>query len=222
MFFVSVYCSSAMFRDLTKDTFECNSHFASMSPISSTIPLSTYLGTATGGARACRWKHWLTPCLYFAKLHILTLRQPGGGRSWITGLAGISGLGLNSEPCGNNRSLPETCDNDCVPVKKIGSRDSILGLANCTYSFEITNHNQHASNIKYLANLIKKYWTYFRYQKLADFLVCFPPSVRVQVRWPPSWKICLRIQLSFGFWGRAVKAFDNFSRKLAWLLKTIF
>ena len=88
--------------------------------------------------------------------------------------------------------------------------------------FKITNHNQHAFNIKYLANLIKKYWTCFRYQKLADFQVWFPPSVRVQVRWPPSWKICLRIQLCFGFWGRAVKAFDNFSRKLAWLLKTIF
>ena len=87
---------------------------------------------------------------------------------------------------------------------------------------KITNHNQHTFNIKYLANLIKKYWTCFRYQKLADFLVCFPPSVCVQVRWPPSWKICLRIQLSFGFWGRAVEAFDNFSRKLAWLLKTIF
>ena len=66
--------------------------------------------------------------------------------------------------------------------------------------FKITNHNQHAFNIKYLANLIKKYWTCFCYQKLADCLVCFLPSVRVQVRWPPSWKICLRIQLSFGFW----------------------
>ena len=97
-----------------------------------------------------------------------------------------------------------------------------LRLVNSTYSFEITNHNPHASNIKYLANFIKKYLTYFRYQKLADFLMCFPPSVRVLVRWPPSWKICLRIQLRFGFWGRAVKAFDNFSRKLAWLLKTIF
>ena len=87
---------------------------------------------------------------------------------------------------------------------------------------KITNHNQHAFNIKYLANLFKKYWTCFRYQKLADFLVCFPPSIRVHVRWPPSWKICLRIQLTFGFWGRAVKAFGNFSRKLAWLFKTIF
>ena len=46
----------------------------------------------------------------------------------------------------------------------------------------------------------------------------FPPSVR----WPPSWKICLRTQLSFGFWGRAVKAFDNFSWKLAWLLILYF
>ena len=96
------------------------------------------------------------------------------------------------------------------------------GLVNSTYFFKITNHNQHAFNIKYLANLIKKYWTCFCCQKLADFLVCFPPTVRVQVRRPPSWKICLRIKLSFGFWGRAVKAFDNFSRKLARLLKTIF
>ena len=144
----------------------------------------------------------------------------GPVRSWITELAGISGLGPNSEPRGNNRSFPETRAR--APVKKIGSRDSIFGLVISTYFFKITNHNQHAFNIKYLANLIKKYWTCFRCQKLADFLVCFPPSVRVQVRRPPSWKICLRIKLSFGFWGRAVKAFDNFSRKLTWLLKTIF
>ena len=141
----------------------------------------------------------------------------GRGRSWITGLAGISGLGPNSEPRGNNRSFPETRERARVPMKKIGSRDSIFGLVNSTYFLKITNHNQHAFNHKYLANLIKKYWTCFRYQKLADFLVC----VRVQVRWPPSWKICLRIQLRFDFWGRAVKAFDNFSRKLAWLMKTI-
>ena len=146
----------------------------------------------------------------------------GRGRSWITGLAGISGLGPNTEPRGNNRSFPETRKRTCVPANKIGSRDSIFGLVNSTYFFKITNHNQHASNIKYLANSIKKYWTCFHCQKLSDLLVCFPPSVRVQVRWPPSWKICLRIQLSFGFWGRAVKACDNFSRKLAWLLKTIF
>ena len=148
--------------------------------------------------------------------------QTGRGRSWITGLAGISRLGPNSEPRGNNRSIPETRERARAPVKKIGSRDSIFGLVNSTYFFKITNHNQHAFTIKYLANLIKKYWTCFRCQKLVDFMVCFPPSVRVQVRRPPSWKICLRIKLSFGFWSRAVKAFDNYSRKLAWLLKTIF
>ena len=103
----------------------------------------------------------------------------GPGRSWIAGPAGISRLGPNSEPRGNNRSFPETRERDRVPAKKIGSRDSIFGLVNFTYSFEITNHNQLVSNIKYLTNLIKKYWTYFRYQKLADFLVCLPPSVRV-------------------------------------------
>ena len=107
------------------------------------------------------------------------LQSTGPGRSWIAGPAGISRLGPNSEPRGNNRSFPETRECDRVPVKKIGSRDSIFGLVNSTYSFEITNHNQLVSNIKYLANLIKKNWTYFRYQKLADFLVCLPPSVRV-------------------------------------------
>ena len=112
-------------------------------------------------------------------LHFMKESWAGRGRSWITGLAGISGLGPNSEPRGNNRSFPETGERGRASVKKIGLRDSIFGLVNSTYSFEITNHNQHASNIKYLANLIKKYWTYFRYQKLADFLVCLPPSVRV-------------------------------------------
>ena len=107
------------------------------------------------------------------------LSLTGPGRSWIAGPAGISRLGPNSEPRGNNRSFPETRERDRVPVKKIGSRDSIFGLVNSIYSFEITNHNQLVSNIKHLANFIKKYWTYFRYQKLADFLVCLPPSVRV-------------------------------------------
>ena len=37
---------------------------------------------------------------------------PGRGRSCITGLAGISGLGRNSEPRGNNRSFPETRERD--------------------------------------------------------------------------------------------------------------
>ena len=103
----------------------------------------------------------------------------GRGRSWITGLAGISGLGPNSEPRGNKRLFPNTREHARVPVKKIGSRDAIFGLVNSTYFFKITNHNQHALNIKYLANLIKKYWTCFRYQKLADFLVCFPSPVSV-------------------------------------------
>ena len=94
----------------------------------------------------------------------------GRGRSWIAGPAGISRLGPNSEPRGNNRSFPETRERARAPVKKIGSRDSIFGLVNSTYFIKITNHNQHAFNIKYLANLIKKYWTCFLCQKLADFL----------------------------------------------------
>ena len=147
-------------------------------------------------------------------LSLLWSLSSGRGRSWIMGLAGISGLGPNSETRRNNRSFPETRECARVPVKRIGSRDSIFSLVNSTYFFKITNHNQHAPNFKYLANLIKKYWTSFCYQKLADFLVYFPPSVRVQVQWPPSSKICLRIQLSFVVWGLAVKAFDNFSRKL--------
>ena len=81
--------------------------------------------------------------------------QPGPGRSWIAGPAGISRLGPNSEPRGNNRSFPETRERDRVPVKKIGSRDSIFGLVNSTYSFEITNHNQLVSNIKYLLRNIE-------------------------------------------------------------------
>ena len=111
-------------------------------------------------------------------------------------------------------------------ARSCASEDRVTWLdirpGNSTYFFKITNHNQHALNIKHLANFIEKYWICFRYQKLADFLVCFPLSVHMQVRWTPSWEICLMIQLSFGFWGRAVRAFDNFPRKLAWLLKTIF
>ena len=119
-------------------------------------------------------------CLAFSIwIHKSSVHVPGPGRSWIAGPAGISRLGPNSEPRGNNRLFPETRERDRVPVKKIGSRDSIFGLVNSTYSFEITNHNQLVSNIKYLANFIKKYWTYFRYQKLADFPMCLPPSVRV-------------------------------------------
>ena len=100
----------------------------------------------------------------------------GPGRSWIAGPAGISRLGPYSEPRGNNRSFPETRERDRVPVKKIGSRDSIFGLVNSTYSFEITNHNQLFSNIKYLANFIKKYLTYFRYQNWQIFRCASRPA----------------------------------------------
>ena len=100
-----------------------------------------------------------------SKQTLSAMMLPGQGWSWTTGLAGISELGPNSEPHGNNWSFPETRERAHVPVKKIGSSDLIFGLVNSTF-FKITNHNQHAFNIKYLANLIKKYWTCFRYQKL--------------------------------------------------------
>ena len=155
-------------------------------------------------------------------LHKSCLLNQVEAKAELRGWQGFRCWAQISEPRGNNRSFPETRKRARVPLKKIGSRDSIFGLVNSTYFFKITNHNHHAFNSKYLANSIKKYWTCFRYQKLADFLVCFPPSIRMQVQWLPSWKICLRIQLSFGFWCHAVKAFDNFSRKLVWLLKLIF
>ena len=41
--------------------------------------------------------------------------------------------------------------------EKIGSCDSIFDLINSTYFLKIINYNQHASTIKYLANMIKKY-----------------------------------------------------------------
>ena len=53
-------------------------------------------------------------------------------------------------------------------------------------------------------------------------ITVLPPSVHVQIGRQPSWKICLRIQLSIGFWSRAVKACGNFPQKLAWLSRTIF
>ena len=77
----------------------------------------------------------------FTSEFLLHLSLAGRGLSRITGLAGISGLGPNSEPCGNNRSFPETREHARGPVKKIGSRDWIFGLVNSTYFFKITNHN---------------------------------------------------------------------------------
>ena len=88
--------------------------------------------------------------------------------------------------------------------------------------FKITNHNQHAFDIRYLANFIKKYLTCFRYQKRTNYPVRFPNSIRVQLGRQPSWKICSRIQVSFVFWGHAFKVYDNFSWNLAWLSRTIF
>ena len=60
----------------------------------------------------------------------------GQGWSWTTELAGISELGPHSEPRGNNQSFPETGERAPVPVKKIGSRNSIFGLVNSTYFFK--------------------------------------------------------------------------------------
>ena len=81
------------------------------------------------------------------------------------------------------RSHAETTDHSrklasvLVPVKKIGSHDSIFGLVNSTYFKKIkTNHTQHTFNIKYLANLIKKYWTCFHYQKQIFWCASRPAS----------------------------------------------
>ena len=52
------------------------------------------------------------------------------------GLAAISDSGPNLGPRGSNRSFQETRDRGCVPVKKIGSRDSIFSLV---YLFLATN-----------------------------------------------------------------------------------
>ena len=45
----------------------------------------------------------------------------------------------------------------------------------------------------------------------------YPPSLCIQRRRAAILENLLdsRIQFSFGFWGRAVKAYDNFPRKLA-------
>ena len=67
-------------------------------------------------------------------------------------------------------------------------------LVNSAYFFfQITNHNQHAFSIKYLANLIKKYWTYFRYQKLTNSLGVFPTQ-RLRAGWASAilWNRCTR------------------------------
>ena len=82
------------------------------------------------------------------------------------------------DPCDQRRAHTELNWTELCRWRRSGN----VTRSSAWLIFKITNHNQHDFNIKYLANLIKKYWTCFRYQKLADFLVCFPPSVRMQVR----------------------------------------
>ena len=114
-----------------------------------------------------------------------------------------------------------------LPSSQLNARKLVLvqstpgawSICHCLILFHIdTNHNlnQHAFNIKYLANLIKKHWTCFRNQKLTNSLVCFPPSVCVQVR-RPSWRICSRIQVSFGFWVCSLDLWQLFPKVGCWL-----
>ena len=97
-----------------------------------------------------------------------------------------------------------------APVKKIGSSDSIFGLVNSTYFFK----SQTIISMLSTSNIQQTWLRNIEHVSAIRNWQIF--------RWPPSWKICLRIQLSFGFGGRAVKAFVNFSWKLAWLLKTLY
>ena len=80
--------------------------------------------------------------IHSARLDVCSCQSslPGRGRSCITGLAGILGLRPNSEPCGNNRSFLETREPARVPVKKIGSRDSLFDLVHSTYFFTFGPH----------------------------------------------------------------------------------
>ena len=134
------------------------------------------------------------------------------GRVWTLESAEIWGHG------GSNWLFPLTPERARVPVKKIGSRDSILGLFNSTYFCKLTNHIQHAFNIKYLANF--EHVSSIRNWQI-HCCVSRPASARRSGGSQPSRKICSRIQLSFGFWGCAIKAHDNFSGKLACLSWTI-
>ena len=62
-------------------------------------------------------------CCPHGLLFISKALKSGRGRSWITGLAGISGLGPNSEPRGNNRPFPETRERLCS-----GKEDRVMWL----------------------------------------------------------------------------------------------
>ena len=90
------------------------------------------------------------------------------------------------------------------------------------YFFRIINISQHDFHFKDEVFLLKKYWTCVCYQKLTNLLVCFLPSILVQLGPLPYEKLWLWTQLCHVFWGHAVKAFNNFSPKLAWLFITIF
>ena len=188
---------------------------------------------ATGSIEfAGRGRSWIMGLAGIAGLGLVTIiatlgvlwasRRPGPQDAQRRVAIIVTRLGPNSEPRGNNRSFPETRERTRAPVKKIGSRDLIFGLVNSTYFFKITNHNQHAFNIKYLANLIKKYWTCFRCQKLADFLVCFPGlgsntylylqiQIQIQIR-----RICICIWSHFKpcicicIWSTVFGVFDKY------------
>ena len=74
---------------------------------------SDHFMVTRGGSKAIDWRRLCCECpktriLFCTDVNCVLWILPGRGRSWITGPAGISGLGRNSEPHGNNRSLPET------------------------------------------------------------------------------------------------------------------
>ena len=56
-------------------------HFGFFYP-NPTILSSTHPGTAVGGVRAWRWKYWLGPYLFIAKLHIFTRCQQRSDSSY--------------------------------------------------------------------------------------------------------------------------------------------
>ena len=134
----------------------------------------------------------------------------GRGLVWTPRLAGISDTGPNSGSHGSNRSFLEIASVLVCRWRRSGHVNrSSAWLIPLTFT-KLMNRNKHAFSIKCLVNWIKKSGTRVRYHKLTNYSVCCPPSFRVQVRRQPSWKICSRVQLSFGFWGGAVKAYDNF------------
>ena len=112
-----------------------NGPFVSKFPSSVATVLQSHFQVQLLNLNLITWTPFLTPHDPEFGADIKFQRWfPGRGRSWITGLAGISRLGPNSEPRGNNRSFPETRKRTRVPMK-IGSRDSIFDQVNSTYFF---------------------------------------------------------------------------------------